>query len=119
MSTISDGAGGTVTPILILGWSDERAASNLIHDLIGVPAPDVSLHPARTRSGEISLLLDDYATAVPAVEILSAPAVFTLEHSELPGASMTFVVAGAIGLELDQETLIRVVLRVPFREVAA
>jgi hypothetical protein len=96
MATISDGT-TTITPAAIVGWSTTRQSRNVVHDIIGRPDPDVTLRPAATRAGTLSLLFMTYAAALAAEQAHAAPAVWTLTGGpdDEPGLVGTYVVDGA------------------------
>jgi hypothetical protein len=115
MSSISDGT-TTLSVISILGWSDDRESGNVMHDIIGRSDPDVTLHPARARSGSFQALCTDMVAGWALRELLAGAAVLHLVNTDLPDTDMDFVLVTA-NIELDDVTLIRAVVTVEFRQV--
>lgn len=119
MTTISDGI-VTITPTLVEGYSSARASSSRVHRIIGRADPDVTLSPAATRSGKLTLLFESEADASAAEIALAAPAVWTLADDDRLTLGMTFTLdeGGEITRELDDESRDLWHIAFPFVEVA-
>lgn len=109
----------TVTPELVLGYQTQRAAPTLTHTIIGRGDPDVTLKPVGLRTGTLDLFLLTEDDAARAQAVLSEVGVFTYTDDALPSTAMRFVVKGALGIRLDDQTRRRWVVSVQYAEVAA
>jgi len=116
--TITQGA-SSVSPSLVLGYKSTRQAGNLIHPIIQRTDPDVTLAPAGLRTGTLELFCLDLAQALEVETLHAGAGVCQLEDTDLPALNMLYVAAGAIGLELDDETRLRWVVSVDYQEVAS
>lgn len=133
--TANNGA-GSVYPLLILGYEAEDESRNIIHDLVGGGIAAVLSTP-RPRSGELQLLFADgvspeYAWVdgyyVPIDPSSTSEAwvaralhreetTFSLIEPDRPEVEMTYVVAGAVRITLDDQTRKAWVVTVPYQEV--
>jgi len=103
MSTISNGI-TTVTPILIEGYTAERATRNITHQILGSNERAVSLRPAEFRTGSIKALFETQAAAILLEQLLAAAQLLTYADSVLPATNMTFI-SGNFKTEIDDSTL--------------
>lgn len=117
MTTISDGA-TTVTPRLVVGFSSHRTGRNVIRDLVGTEEPAVDLRTAQKRSGSLVLLFETLETALAAEVMHAGPSKLTLTEEDWPNGGMTYVTAGDVDLELDDDTQAVWILTVEYREVS-
>lgn len=119
MSSISDGT-TSVSVLMILGWDDSEPAGNIRHDIIGKAEPDFTLHPTGTREGTIRAVTETMAAGWSLRTLLKQPKVFTVVNTDLPGASMDFVLSegGRVRVELDEVTRLRGVVSIDFTEVS-
>jgi hypothetical protein len=113
---VSDGV-TTINPVLREGYQHTRKGLNVVHVIIGDTEPDVSLHGCLFRAGTMTLVFDDESDAFAADDMLATDAVFTITHSDLAAADMSFVVDGDLALEQD-DTRSVYLLTVPFQEVS-
>jgi hypothetical protein len=116
VTTISDGT-TTLTPMLVLGWSTSREARTVVHRLIGQAAPDVTLRPHALRSGSLRILCADMAEALAMEALHAAGVVLTLDDDDVSAVAMSYVVSGALSVDLDPATLARWVVTADFTEV--
>lgn len=121
MTIITHGA-DTITPTQVLGYQSEREGRNIVHPILGRPSPDVTLRPAGLRTGTLSM-----GFAGPTAEgdsrfaenLHSNGGVFTLMSAERLTVPMSYVVAGRIGRELEDESRDAWIVNVDFQEVYA
>lgn len=108
--------GGTTIPTLVLGYETSMESRNIIHDLIdgGIAA---SLIAPRPRSGDLRLFYPAEADAWASFGLHSLKTTFTLTEASRPSIGMTYVVSGALRLELDDQTRDVWVVTVPYQEV--
>jgi hypothetical protein len=116
MATITDGT-TVITPELVLGYETTQASRNIVHEVLGRPDPDVTLAPAGTRSGTLSLFFLTEADAEAARVLHTAASTFTLTDADRPAMGMVYVTAGAITVTLDDQTRERWTVAVEYREV--
>lgn len=117
MTTIIHGT-GSITPEVVNGFEASREARSIVHTILGRPDPDVTFRPAGLRSGTLSLVFADGATAASAEAALTVPQVLTLTDPDVPKVGMSFVVAGGgVRTVLDDETRTVWIVEVPFQEV--
>lgn len=114
--TVNDGTSNTASPTLVLGYDTSRESQNIVHDIIGGGIA-VSIVRPRPRQGRLELFFETEAQAFSALQLHSREATFTLNDSERPSVSMTYVTEGGIGLSLDSATRNRWVLSVGYQEV--
>jgi len=107
----------TVTPALVLGYDAARMSRNLVHNLIGNGAPNVTLKPASLRSGTLELLFADESTAAACEALHATEGSFTLTDSDRPSIGMVYVV-GSIRRQLEPETRAFWIVSVGFQEVS-
>jgi hypothetical protein len=115
VSTISDGA-TTITPTLVLGHNVEAESRNVIHPILG-GGVDVTLRDALPRTGTLVILCEDPAAAYAMFALHRAGAVLTYTDTDIPAASMDYVVVGTPRLDLDEETRVVTLVEAPFQEV--
>jgi hypothetical protein len=104
MATTISNADDTLTPLLVEGWQSSRETGTVLHVVLGSNSPAVTVRPARLRTGTLRTLWDDFTVACIVEQALAAGAVWTLADDDRPEIGMTFVVSGAVELELDDET---------------
>jgi hypothetical protein len=107
----------TVTPELVTGYETRQSARNVIHEIVGRGDPDVTLRPARSRSGRLRCLFLDAADADGARYDLAQADVWALADTDLPEIDMSFVLTGETAVRLDPDTLLRWVVEFDYREV--
>jgi hypothetical protein len=117
MPSITNGV-VTIEPELVLGYETTQEAGNVVHEIIGRGDPDVTLRPARSRSGTLALFFLTEADAETARNSLATGDVWDLA-AELTTIAMSFVVSGDIMVRLDPETRLRWLVNVGYREVTA
>lgn len=112
-----------ITPTVVLGYGSAREAGTIVHPIINRAAPDVTLRPARLRSGDALELGFSSATSEAdsktAEEILSMPAVFTLSSADRTTVVMSFVVRGTVKRTLEDVTRNAWVVSFGWQEVTA
>lgn len=115
-SYVSDGV-TSIEPITVLGYSHTRTSRNILHDVIQRVDKDVAYGPTSLRSGTLSMLVATLAEALALDTMHGQLQSFTLEDSDLPALDMTYVVDGALTVELDPDTRDRWLFTVDFQEV--
>lgn len=121
MATILFSGSTVITPSVVTAIDTERAAGNIVHDIIGRDNPDVTLRPAGTRSGTLSIVFvgatseNDSAAAETA---LAGSSVWTIASDDRESLEMSFVPSGRITRTLDTRVGTWT-LAVEFREVMA
>lgn len=115
---ITAAAGGSTSPLLIVGYGTGRPGRNIIHDLIGGGIAAALIAP-RPRAGVLELLYDSEASAFAALALHSLETTFTLQSTDRPAVGMHYVIADGAEprLDLDPETLRMWVHRVPYQEI--
>jgi len=117
-NTITDGT-TVVTPELILGWDAAQDTRNVIHNIIGKSAPDVTLKPAGYRSGTLELLFTTSTAANTARVMLAQALPFLIESDEAWLDGVYFVVSGTISSALEDTTRKLWTISVDFQEVTS
>jgi hypothetical protein len=105
-------------PLLILEYQTQWEAGNILHEIVGTSYPAATLRVARPRTGSLSMLFADEATARDAADLLCRASKFALTDTDRPTIRMSFVASGSISLTLDPETLTYWILDVDYQEVA-
>lgn len=113
-TTITDGT-TTITPTEVLGFAGARPVGNLIIPIPGSVAPAISLAPAHSRAGTLTLFFSTDTASATAETMLKAGALFTLASTTQPSINMTFVLAGNLARSLDQDSW-GWALEVPYQE---
>lgn len=104
-STITGGA-STITPQLIVGYSSTRPAKTIIHPVLGLSAPAVTLDNSGLRTGSLQCLFLTEAAASTSAGILATAAIFALADTVNTTVNMNFVVSGDIVVALDTDTFL-------------
>lgn len=117
MSTTITYTGGSITPTLVDGFASERASQNVVHVILGRADPDVSLRVPVLRTGTLRMMFSSGAAAEAAEVAHALLRTFTLTSTDEPVVNMNYVVAGAVTLELDDETRALWTLEVEYQEV--
>lgn len=106
-----------VEPRMVLDpWESENEPGTKVHSILGRPDVDVTLAPARDRTGTLRLLFWDAVSAEAARKFHTAAATFSAA-SDLPWVPARYVPNGTIALR-QQPNRNRWVLEVPFQELA-
>lgn len=114
--TANNGA-GTTTPLTVLSpYRSSQTSRNVIHDLIGGGIA-VSLVPSRPRAGGLELLYLDEDSAVACLVLHRQPTTYTLEDTDAPSVSMTYVVDGDTEIALVEDTLAHWTVTVGYQEI--
>lgn len=103
MATITSGT-LSFSPELITAWENSQESRNVIHVIIGRIDPDVTLHPAASRTGTLEMVFTDATSADTARGILTTGASFVISDSETWLDGFTFVMSGSISAALEDET---------------
>jgi hypothetical protein len=117
MSTLITSGSDTITPILVMGYEAERESGNIVHQIIGRANPDVTLRPARLRTGNLELLFSSEADAMDCVSTLANAGVCAVVSDERATVIMSFVLAGRLRHALDPETRDNWIVTAPYQEV--
>lgn len=107
----------TTVPTLVLGYATTREGRNVIHDLIGGDIA-VTLVPPRPRAGTLRLFYLTEAEAYAALQLHAEATTFSLVTDDLVHIDMTYVLAGNVGVQLDDETRVQWVTEVDYQEVS-
>lgn len=99
-SISANNGAGTVTPLLVSGYTPSRQSRNLVHDLLD-GSLGVSFIPPRPRSGQLRLLFRTEDDAFEAFNLFGAATSFTYTNTDVPSVGMTFVLDGSVDLDLD------------------
>lgn len=118
MTTISRSSDATtVTPELVLDeWASDNEPQTRIHTILGRSDVDLTLRPARARTGTLRLLFWDAASAEAARQFHCAAATFTTANT-LPWVPAAYVPNGSIH-PAQQQNRSRWILEVPFQEIS-
>jgi hypothetical protein len=112
----TDGS-GTTTPMMVLSpWETRRTSRNTVHNLTGGGIA-VSLVAPQPRSGTMSLLYPDEASAFACLELHAHETAFTLTETDRPHVSMTYVLDGDASVELDPATRELFTVTISYQEV--
>ena len=106
----------TINPLLVLNYGYARGSQNVVHDLLAGSYPAVSLRPAQSMSGTLSLLFGDRASARGAEDTLTDVNRFHFEEPAV-GEDFHFIVNGPVNVRNETGTTVWVV-DVGYREVA-
>lgn len=98
-------------------YDSSSEVRNQIHPIVGRADVEATLRPAGLRTGTMTLVFTDRATAHTAAQAHRDVGVFHLADSDVPEASMSYVTTGAVQLTLDPETAREWLLRIGFQEV--
>ena len=82
MSTTITNGTSSVTPQLIVEYAHTRAARTLVHDVIGSSVPDVTMRPARIRTGTLTAILTSRVDALALDAMLAAPSVLVIASTD-------------------------------------
>ncbi len=97
----TNGAGST-SPLAVAGYATDRASRSVIHDLLD-GSIGVSYIAPRPRSGTLTTVYDDRASAWAAYRMYGLSDTFTYLSADLPEIGMTFVLDGRLSIEQDEE----------------
>lgn len=117
-TTISNGT-TTLTPTIVDGWESVQATRNVIHDILGNTSPDVTLRPARMRTGTLKTVWETKAQAEAARQLHLTATVFTLTSDVITYITMQYVVAGAVTTTLFDDTRNAWTVDIEYQEVIA
>lgn len=107
----------SIIPSLVLdGWQSEDEPQTIVHPILGSERVDITLRPARARTGTLRLLFWDAAAAEAARVFHRAPALF-YTFSDMVWLPAVYVPNGPVRPAQRAENLKRWVLEVPFQEV--
>jgi hypothetical protein len=114
---LADGTTARTTPLLTAGYQSSRQSRTVVHEVLGRSYPDVTVFPMSLRSGTLTLVYDNEADAAEAERMHAAGQVMTYADSDLPSASMTYIVSGTLTRELDPQTRTVWLVAVAYQEV--
>lgn len=106
-----------IEPVLVDGYESTRTTGSLVHPILGLPTPEVTLRPAQLRTGTLRLVFPGEFVSADAETQLSVGGVFTLKSSDRVTVIMDFVPFGKITRALDDETRDVWIVSVDFQEV--
>ena len=122
MGTIITAGTAVIAPTIALSIESGRAAQNIVHPIIAREEPDVTLRPASTRSGRLSLGFEgatSEADSAAAEQLLSRPLVFSIVSDERTTLALSFIVQGRITRELEDQSRDAWVVSADYQEVSA
>lgn len=99
---IPSGTTSTLTPFMVLGYNFSRPSSNVVHDLIGVAAPDITIGPPRTREGSLALLARSASEASTYEAFHLSPASFAFVDTAQTYGNVNYVLAAGGSVRLEQ-----------------
>ncbi|RPE75196.1 MULTISPECIES: hypothetical protein [unclassified Frondihabitans] len=111
-----------IAPDLVTGFESTRDSQTLFHSVIGRAYPDITLRPASLRRGTLTMLFasgDAESLSATAEDLHAAAGLFELTDPDRASVAMTYVVSGAVGRALEDETRDAWLLSVDFQEVAS
>lgn len=116
--TISNGA-TELNPALLLSWRSTRDGATIYHQAAAGIGHDVTLRPASPRTGTLHLLALTGNDAAALEQLHANASMFTYTDTDLPLTNMSYIVPddGRIELELDEETRLRWIVRIDYRQV--
>jgi hypothetical protein len=117
MASVITYPGGEFEPDLILGVEWSRRSTSIAHELVDGSGVVVTVRPASTRSGKLSMFFLTEHAAHNADKILALADVFAIATTDHPGRDMRFVVDGNITTTLDPDTVTRWIVTADYREV--
>lgn len=83
-------------PLAVDGYESSRRTTSLVHEILGRAKPDITMRPATSRTGTLSLVFATEADSL-AAELAHAEArVFTLDHPARSSVGMDYVPAGRV-----------------------
>lgn len=106
-----------IEPSATDGYDSARESGNLVHPILGKPEPDVTIRPAKMRTGTLTYWFDDEAESRAAEQAHSTGDIFTLIYGHRPTIEMSYVPSGVIARRLDKSSAW--IVTVDFTEVAA
>jgi hypothetical protein len=107
-----------IVPDLFQGYETTQTTRTTVFPLIGQAAPAYTLKDAGYRTGSMTMVFRDRAAAHAARTAHAAAGVFTLTDTDVPEASMVYVVVGAVRIAVDPTTGAAWLVTVDFQEVA-
>lgn len=81
-------------------YSRTSASANVVHPIVGRSDVEATLRPAGLAAGTLTLIFPSRATAFAAEAAHRAVGIFTLTDTDVPEASMSYIVQGQIVLSL-------------------
>jgi hypothetical protein len=106
----------TVQPTVIDGYEAVRVTRHVFQPILGVGL-DAWTAPAGLRSGTLTAVSADRATAQSLADMLAGVLPVTFADSDVPALGMKFLGNGNIGVRLDDDTRSVWVVTVDFQEV--
>lgn len=118
MPTLTPTGGPAHTPLLVLNYSARRATGTVVHGRVSndQPSPDITLRTPSLRSGSLTLLFPNAATAQAAFDGLGGK-VWVFVHEGRPQWSMSAVSTNDLEIVIQEDAELFIV-NVPFQEVS-
>lgn len=107
----------TIHPLLVLNYGYARGSQNVVHEVLAGNYPAVSLRPAQSKSGTLSLLFGDRASARGAEDTLTDVNRFHFTEPTV-GEDFHFIASGPVNVRNEPGTTVWIV-DVVYREVTA
>lgn len=107
-----------IVPDLVQAYDWTSASRNQLHPIYGRADVEATLHPAGLRSGTMLLVFQTKAAAFTAYAALRGVGIFTLTDTDVPEASLTFIVQDQLNLK-KTDGRITWTVSVGFQEVVA
>lgn len=110
-------SGNTViVPDLIMLFTDEVDAGNIVHPVISGSTPDVTLRPSSVSTGTLRMFFMNEADCAVARDAHMQPAVFSITSEDMPWLPSAYIPNGKIR-RIQQENPKRWMLEVDYQEV--
>ncbi len=107
-----------IRPDLVMLFSDQAQAGNLVHQIIDRAEPEIDLRPASLATGTLKLFFLDAASCAAARNAHMQAATFTVDAPDQPWLPAAYVPNGTIRRE-QQENRKRWMLEVDYQELAS
>lgn len=143
MSTFVSNGVTTFTPTVVDGYDADRESGNVLHPILGSANFDVTVRPARLRSGTLRMVFasavtlpgfvvdedgyivessasvtDAEADSLACANAHAAGTLFTLSSSERASIVMQYVPSGRVRRTLDDATRDIWIVEIDFQEVS-
>lgn len=85
-----------LAPITMTGYESSRETTSLVHEILGRATPDITLRPARSRTGTLTLVFALEVDALAAEAAHAEGRIFTIQHPTRSSIDMDYVPAGRV-----------------------
>lgn len=105
-----------IEPVATDGYSSAREAASLVHPILGQPESDITIRPAKMRTGTLTFWFEDEQESRNAETAHAEGGAFTLMYTDRPTIEMSYVPTGSIARSLDRSAAW--VLAVDYTEIS-